>query len=436
MRMFVATWALMVCHVAGADGLCGLPDDARVVATIRYISLSEWHEKQWAEHGLGRWKALTADSEDYLDHSEEATWDQAFGGQVPLPEAPYCRYPSTRKINADVELRVYRLEGKGLPTFRADALNRLHGVYVTSGGSPSKYELVGEVTFVDLGGRLCGIPDDAQVVATIRAIAVPEYLEEVIAQEGRWSLLSARRNDTSAHTENARWDHTFGGRTSLPDSPYCRYPRIERGFGNVQELRVYRLEGDDLPTISASDLFDFYFLNADQRKLASSYELLGDPSDWIEESPVASPVEVVGHQDHFLAVATSPDAGTRIAPGESGYYGIGWHTESQHDAGLTATVECRKQGGGSACFSNASGKSLRGGCVGVATATWRDRDKDTERAYVVTSSSFRDVIARDLSSGCLSTAFGGKYENTVVEHSCEIVRIMCAGDATPADRVP
>ena len=434
MRMFVATWALMACHVAAADELCGLPDQARVVATIRFVSLSELHEKQWAERGLGRWKALTADFfEDYLDHTERATWDKAFGGQVPLPESPYCRYPNTRATNADVELRVYRLEGNGLPTFRADDLYRLHGVYLTSGGSPSKYELLGEVTFVDLAGAsLCGIPDDAQVVATIRAIAVPEYLEEVTAQEGRWGLLSAKRNDTSAHTENARWDHTFGGLGSLPDSPYCRYPRIERGFGNVHELRVYRLEGDDLPTVSASDLFDFYFFNADLRELGSNYELLGDPSDWIEESPVASPAEI-GDRDHFLAVATSPDAGTRIAPGESGYYGIGWHTESQHDAGLIATAECRKQGGGSACFSNASGKSLRGGCVGLAMAKWRDRDEDAERAYVVTSSSFRDLIARDLRSGCESTAFSGKHENTVLEHSCEIVQIMCAGRAVPAD---
>lgn len=276
-------------------------------------------------------------------------------------------------------------------------------------------------------GELCGLPDDAQVVATIRAIAVPEYLEEVRAQEGRWGLLSAKRNDTLAHTEDGRWDHTFGGRISLPESPYCRYPRIERGFGNVQELRVYRLEGGDLPTISAGDLFDSYFFNADQRELASNYEMLGDPSDWIEERPVASPAEG-GDQDHFLAVATSPDAGARIAPGESGYYGIGWHAASQHDAGMAATDECRKQGGGSGCFSNATAKSLRGGCVGLAMAKWRDRDKDPERAYVVTSSSFRDVITRDLHARCESTAFSGKYEDTVVEHSCEIVRIMCAGE--------
>ena len=133
---------------------------------------------------------------------------------------------------------------------------------------------------------LCGMPDDAQVVATIRAIAVPEYLQEVIAQEGPWGLLSAKRNDELSHTENARWDHTFGGQISLPDSPYCRYPSIETGFGNVQELRVYRLKGNDLPTVSAGDLLDFFgggILREAGR--TEKYEVFGDPSEWSEESP-------------------------------------------------------------------------------------------------------------------------------------------------------
>ena len=146
------------------------------------------------------------------------------------------------------------------------------------------------------------------------------------------------------------------------------------------------------------------------------------------DAPVA---EIAGVNDLFLAVATSPSAGTRIKPGRPGYFGIGWHTESQQDAGKAAVDECRKHGGGSACFSNASGKSLRGGCVGLAMAKWRDRGEDSERAYVVTSSSFRDLVAPDLSSGCESTAFSGKYENTVVEHSCEIVQVMCAEEAGP-----
>ena len=143
-----------------------------------------------------------------------------------------------------------------------------------------------------------------------------------------------------------------------------------------------------------------------------------------------------GDADHYLAVATSPPAGWRIDPGEPGYFGLGWHTESHHDAGMTAVAECREQGGGSICSFNASGTSLRGGCVGVAMAKWRDRDKDLERTYVVTSSSFRDLIARDLRSGCERNIFAGKYENTVVDHSCEIVRVMCAGDIVPAIVTP
>lgn len=153
-------------------------------------------------------------------------------------------------------------------------------------------------------------------------------------------------------------------------------------------------------------------------------------------TPSAIGYRATGDEDHFLAVATSPSEGTRIAPGESGYYGIGWHTDSQDAAGTTAEAECRRNGGGTACFSNASGKSMRGGCVGLAMAKLRDRGEDPERTYVVTSSSFRHLIAKELRSGCQSTAFGGKYENTVIEHSCEIVEIMCAGGLVPTTPTP
>ena len=143
-----------------------------------------------------------------------------------------------------------------------------------------------------------------------------------------------------------------------------------------------------------------------------------------------------GNEEHYLAVATSPPAGAAIAPGESGYYGIGWHTESHHDAGTTAEAECRSQGGGSLCSFNASGTSLRGGCVGLAMAKWRDRDEDPERTYVVTSSSFRNLIATDLRSACKNTALSGKYEGTVLEYSCEIVDVMCASDIVLAAVTP
>ena len=134
-----------------------------------------------------------------------------------------------------------------------------------------------------------------------------------------------------------------------------------------------------------------------------------------------------GDKDHYLAVATSPPAGAPIEPSGSGYFGIGWHTESHHDAGMQAVEACRLQGGTN-CLFNASGTSLRGGCVGLAMAAWRDRDMDSERTYVVTSSSFRNLIAGDLRSRCGTAALSGKPAGTVVERSCEIVRIMCAGD--------
>ena len=150
------------------------------------------------------------------------------------------------------------------------------------------------------------------------------------------------------------------------------------------------------------------------------------------QSPSPTPHRAAGDERPYLTVATSPPAGWRIEPGEPGYFGFGWHTASGHDAGVAAEAECRSHGGGSACAFNASGTSLRGGCVGLAIAEWRDRDEDPERAYVVTNSSFRNLIARDLRSGCRGEAFGGKREGTVVEHSCDIVRIMCADDIAPS----
>ena len=215
---------------------------------------------------------------------------------------------------------------------------------------------------------------------------------------------------------------------------------LTRGMRALRDFSTTRISStvSDADTVASvgvsvnqaaqSWLADYY---ADlEREIESLDELLAE----LDADP-ASPATADG-EDHYLAVATSPPAGTGISPGESGYHGIGWHTESQHDAGLTAVDERRRQGGGSACFSNAGGKSLRGGCVELAMANWRDRDEDPERTYVVTSSSFRDVIARDLRSGCESAAFAGKYEDTVVEHSCEAVHVMCASDIVPAAGTP
>ena len=149
-------------------------------------------------------------------------------------------------------------------------------------------------------------------------------------------------------------------------------------------------------------------------------------------SPSPKPRGPAAGEQPYLVVATSPPAGWRIEPGEPGHFGFGWHAGSGHEAGTEAHAECRSQGGGSLCTFNAGGTSMRGGCVGLAVARWRDRDEDAERTYVVTNSTFRNLIARDLRSGCRSEAFGGKHEGTVVEHACDIERIMCAGDVIPA----
>ena len=158
--------------------------------------------------------------------------------------------------------------------------------------------------------------------------------------------------------------------------------------------------------------------------------LLGSFTAPSGDAPSPSPMSrgpAAGEQP-YLVVATSPPAGWRIEPGEPGHFGFGWHTGSGHEAGTEAEAECRSQGGGRLCAFNASGTSMRGGCVGLAMARWRDRDEDAERTYVVTNSTFQNLIARDLRSGCRDRAFGGKHEGTVVEHACDILRIMCADD--------
>ena len=135
--------------------------------------------------------------------------------------------------------------------------------------------------------------------------------------------------------------------------------------------------------------------------------------------------------EHFTAVATSPPANWSFDADEEGYSGIGWHTESHHDAGNVAIAQCKEQGG-DRCSSSAM--SMRGACVGLAMAKWRDKDADRgRRAYLANSSSFRDAIADGLELACDSMAFGGKPEGTVIEHSCEIIRVVCADDIDAAD---
>ena len=131
--------------------------------------------------------------------------------------------------------------------------------------------------------------------------------------------------------------------------------------------------------------------------------------------------------EHYVAVATSPPAGWTFDSSRRGQFGFGWHTESLHDASQIAVAECKRQGG-DICSSDATGQSLRGGCVGLALAKWRDRDKDGERAYLATGSSFREHITDDLKSACRRKTFGGKHRDTVVEHSCDVLRVVCADD--------
>lgn len=216
---------------------------------------------------------------------------------------------------------------------------------------------------------------------------------------------------------------------SLPKDKWWgdRNQRSQGVAGYVREMEQEWARWSDnvVPTVEVSlNQAAHPWLTDHYARLERETEALNAPSAGVDGAPQAA----AGGAEHYLAVATSPPPNHRIEPGEAGHFGIGWHRDSQHDGGMAATAECRRQGGGDACGHTATGKSLRGGCVGVAMARWRDRGKDPERAYVVASSLFRDLIARDLRGHCESTAFGGKYKETVVEHSCDVLRVMCAGD--------
>ena len=82
-----------------------------------------------------------------------------------------------------------------------------------------------------------------------------------------------------------------------------------------------------------------------------------------------------------------------------GYFGFGWHTgvgprrrdgrRRPSAADRAVAAYATPTPAGLPCGADASGSPWR---------TWRDRDEDPERTYVVTSSSFRNLIARDLRS--------------------------------------
>ena len=324
---------------------------------------------------------------------------------------------------------------------------------------------------------VCGLPDDARVIVTsyhqsTSYAPLRARLEENGRWEAYWGSYSAK-----AHSEaGARTliDRHLGGKAILPESPHCVVSGVTRFGGalrvrNVHDLRIYPVRIDDPHGVWTTTMKQVsqQWLESDQFWEVENYgtvELTGDPAGglppvrrstntggqrqadddgltgligaFVPRKRDASPpppatYEATGDRNHYLAVATSPPAGQRIGPDETGYSGFGWHTNSGHEAGMAAVAECRQQGGGSVCSSNSSGTSMRGGCVGLAMATWRDRDEDPERTYVVTSSSFRNLISRDLRAGCDRETFGGKYHDTVVEHSCDIVRIVCAGEVVP-----
>ena len=270
---------------------------------------------------------------------------------------------------------------------------------------------------------LCGLPEETPVVVTYTR---GRYWE---AYWGSFSELS----HTKSEVEELAAEDLGLSSAEIPRTPFCTIGDIVDALNKSEyDMYVYALR-DCTKCITAGRLARSW---ADIIELGTM-QVHGDPGNWtarsISEAQDADGAHVastVGDGNDYLAVATSPPPGIRFDPGERGHFGIGWHAESHHDAGMNAVGECREQGGG-ACSFNASGTSLRGGCVGLAMAAWRDRDMNSERTYVATSSSFRNLIPGNLRSGCEREILGGKHEEAVAERSCEVLRIVCAGGTSP-----
>ena len=270
---------------------------------------------------------------------------------------------------------------------------------------------------------LCGLPEETPVVVTYTR---GRYWE---AYWGSFSELS----HTKSEVEELAAEDLGLSSAETPRTPFCTIGDIVDALNKSEyDMYVYALR-DCTKCITAGRLARSW---ADIIELGTM-QVHGDRGNWTAPSHsaaqggVGAPVAAtVGDGNDYLAVATSPPPGIRFDPGERGHFGIGWHTESHHDAGTQAIEACRLQGGTN-CLFNASGTSLRGGCVGLAVAAWRDRDTNAKRTYVVTSSSFRNLIPGNLRSGCEREILGGKRKEAVAEHSCEVLRIVCAGNDSP-----
>ena len=262
-----------------------------------------------------------------------------------------------------------------------------------------------------------------------------DFRRDSFREEGAWSAYwggyTERRHTESQVKELAAERLGLGG-AEIPRTPLCTIADLDDINGDEFDMYVYALR-DCTNCISAGGLARGWADIIER----GTMQVHGDLSKWTAPSVStaqgidgAHVAATVGDGNDYLAVATSPPPGIRFDSGKQGHFGIGWHAESHHDAGTQATEACRLQGGTN-CLFNASGTSLRGGCVGLAMATWRDRDMTSERTYVVASSSFRNLISGNLRSGCEREILGGKHEDAVAEHSCEVLRIVCAGGTSP-----
>ena len=281
---------------------------------------------------------------------------------------------------------------------------------------------------------LCGLPEETPVVVTNHYTGSShDAVRDMFRRQGAWVPYWGRFYEirhTESEVKQLVAEDLGISSAEIPRTPFCTIGDIVDAVNKIEyDKYVYALR-DCTKCITAGRLARSW---ADIIELGTM-QVHGDPGNWtarsISEAQDADGAHVastVGDGNDYLAVATSPPPGLRFQSDEQGHFGIGWHTESHHDAGIQAVEACGLQGGTN-CLFNAGGTSLRGGCVGLAMAAWRDRDMDAERTYVVTSSSFREFIPGNLRSGCEREILGGKHEDAVAERSCEVLRIVCAGN--------
>ena len=131
--------------------------------------------------------------------------------------------------------------------------------------------------------------------------------------------------------------------------------------------------------------------------------------------------------EYYVAVAATATPFSTFPSGTQWHTGVGWHTESGHDAGNEARAACSNAAGGASCYHFFP--SLKGGCVALALGAWRDQGKPMSFQFGSGTTTLGRALAEEKAlSRCKSNIFGGKPEGTVQEWQCETKVSFCSTD--------